>query len=293
MADITTPDEFRGAGGAETTLMRRIAAAMRRLAVEAGAETMRFFRDSSLQVRRKTDESPVTAADHAADELIISGLEAAFPDIPIVSEERADSHGAILGIGAERYFMVDPLDGTKEFVSGSGEFTVNIALIEDGRPLLGAVFAPAADRLFWTPDVDFAIEERDEVRSDWIEPMRRLWVVKANNKALRAVASRSHRDRATDAFLDRLSVAQTVSAGSSLKICMIAAGEADLYPRFGPTMAWDTAAAHAVLRAAGGRLRRLGDEGTVEEPLSYGLGQRSGEPFANPPFIAYAPSVKL
>lgn len=273
--------------------LRRVAATMRRLAVEAGAETMRYFRDSSLQVQRKSDESPVTAADLAADALIVAGLENAFPDIPIVTEERADGHGAILGIGATRYFMVDPLDGTKEFVGGSGEFTVNVALIEDGRPLLGAVFAPAMDRLFWTPDVDFAVEERDEVRSDWIEPMRRLWVVRANNNALRAVASRSHRDKATDEFLQRYGVAQTVSAGSSLKICMVAAGEADLYPRFGPTMAWDTAAAHAVLRASGGRLRRLGEDGAVEEPLSYGLGQRSGAPFANPAFIAYSPSVRL
>lgn len=273
--------------------MRRVAATMRRLAVEAGAETLKLFRDSSLKVELKQDESPVTAADRAADEVIVSGLEAAFPDIPIVTEERADGHGAILGIGAHRYFMIDPLDGTKEFISGRGEYTVNIALIEEGRPLLGAVFAPAMDRLFWTPDVDFAVEERDEVRSDWIEPMRRLWVVKPNNKALRAVASRTHRDKQTEEYLSRYSVVKTLSIGSSLKFCLIAAGEADFYPRFGPTMAWDTAAAHAVLRAAGGRVRRLSEDGAIEEPLSYGLGQRSGEPFANPSFIAYAPGTRL
>ena len=284
-------------GGAERrggeAEMRRIAATMRRLAVEAGMETLRYFGDASLRVEHKEDDSPVTVADHAADEVIVNGLQTAFPDIPIVTEERAESHGAILGVGARRFFLVDPLDGTKEFVGGRGEYTVNIALIEEGAPMLGAVFAPAMDRLFWTPDPDFAVEEREEVRSDRIEPLRRLWVAAANNNALRAVASRSHRDAETDAFLGRYKVAQSASAGSSLKFCLVAGGEADFYPRFGPTMAWDTAAAHAVLRAAGGRVRRLNEEGGVEEPLRYGLGQTSGAPFANPAFIAYAPSVKL
>ncbi|MEM9724124.1 MAG: 3'(2'),5'-bisphosphate nucleotidase CysQ [Pseudomonadota bacterium] len=273
--------------------LRRIATTMRQLAIAAGAETLRFFGDKALAVTQKSDDSPVTVADHAADAVIVDGLRAAFPDIPLVTEERADGHAALLGVGARRFFLIDPLDGTKEFLGGSGEYTVNIALIEDGVPVLGAVFAPAMDRLFWTPEPDFAVEEREEVRGDRIEPDRRLWVATADNSALRAVASRSHRDPDTDAFLARLKVARIVGAGSSLKICLVAAGEADLYPRMGPTMAWDTAAAHAVLRAAGVRLRRLSDQGAVEEALRYGLGQTSGRPFANPFFLAAAPSVVI
>lgn len=275
-------------------ILRRVAQIMRGLAIEAGQETLRYFGDPGLRVETKDDDSPVTAADHAADAIIVAGLQAAFPDMPIVTEERSETHMAILGVGARRFFLVDPLDGTKEFVSGSGEYTVNIALVEDGRPLLGVVFAPALDRLFWTPDPDFAVEEREEVRGDRIEPQRRLWVAEANNAALRVVASRSHMDAATEAYLQRFPIARADSAGSSLKFCLVASGEADFYPRFGRTMAWDTAAAHAVLRAAGGRVRRLDPEdGTVGGPLLYGLEQTEGAPFANTAFIAYAPSVKL
>lgn len=260
---------------------------MRRLALLAGAETLRFFGDADLAVEKKDDDSPVTAADQAADKIIVEGLAAAFPDIAVVSEERAESHGA----APDRFFLVDPLDGTKEFVTGRGEYTVNIALIEQGAPVLGAVFAPALKRLFWTPDADFAVEEAggDGAEIDWerVGDAKHLQVRAADNAALAVVASKSHRDQATDDYIARYKVGSFLSAGSSLKFCLLAGGEADLYPRLGRTMEWDTGAAHAVLRAAGGRVDRF-EKGAAAGPLVYG---KAG--FENPHFIAYAPSVSL
>ncbi|MEL6978990.1 MAG: 3'(2'),5'-bisphosphate nucleotidase CysQ [Pseudomonadota bacterium] len=273
--------------------LRAIALTMRRLAVEAGLATLRFFRKADLRIDAKPDDSPVTEADLTADKLIADGLSAAHPDVTVITEERSTGFSGLLGAGARRLFMVDPLDGTKEFISGRGEYTVNIALIENGSPLLGAVYAPALDRLFWTPDPDFAIEEQGGVQAETIGPQRRLWVAEADNAAMRVVASRSHRDPETDGFLEAFSVAKLESAGSSLKFCLLACGEADLYPRLGRTMAWDTAAAHAVLRASGGMVRRLGEDGAVEEPLRYGSGQLVGPPFSNPHFVAFTPSVRF
>lgn len=269
--------------------MRKIAREMRRAALEAGAKTLEHFRSETLQVDAKSDSTPVTDADRAADAVIVTRLEAAFPEIPVVTEERAETHARLQEAGLERFFLVDPLDGTKEFVTGSGEYTVNIALIEQGRPVLGVVYAPAKQRLFWTPDPDFAVEEQGAIALDTPEPSRRLWVSQADNGALRVVASKSHRDAATDAFIGQLSVGRLESAGSSLKFCLVAGGEADVYPRMGRTMAWDTAAAHGVLRAAGGRVRRIEEDGRIGEPLRYG----GTEDFANPAFIAYAPSARL
>ena len=253
---------------------------MRRLVVEAGVATMTFFGTDKISVEAKADESPVTAADHAADEIILAGLEAAFPSIPVVTEERAETHGkAPDGF----FFLVDPLDGTKEFVTGRGDFTVNIALVKGDSPIMGAVFAPAKKRLFWTSDPGTSLQETGEI--DAVEPgeTEAMRVRDADNAALAVVASKSHRDAATDAYIARYSVADFKSAGSSLKFCLIASGEADLYPRLGRTMEWDTAAAHAVLQAAGGKVDRA--EGGR---LCYGkLG------FENPHFIAYSPDVQL
>ena len=239
-----------------------------RLAREAGAAIMAVYDSPDFGVRAKADDSPVTEADLAADRVIVAGLEAAFPDIPVVTEERADSHD--LG-QARTHFLVDPLDGTKEFVHRRGDFTVNIALIENGVPVAGVVYAPAIGRLFRTDHGGGAVEET----ADGPVP---LTVAAADDSALRVVASKSHRDAATDAWIARYAVADFKSAGSSLKFCLLAAGEADLYPRLGRTMEWDTAAADAVLRAAGGQVVRL-DDGT---PLRYGKPDR-----ANPFFVAY------
>jgi len=261
----------------DKTELSEIVEEIRRLALKAGAEIMRFYA-TDFTVDSKDDASPVTDADRAADAVIVAGLEARFPGIPVVTEERMESHGA--AGTAERFFLVDPLDGTREFISRNGEFTVNIALIENGVPTLGVVYAPAVDRLFYTRARDHAVEEPAPHDPN---ACRALSVSSADNAALRVVASRSHRDPATDDYIGRYEVTEFHSAGSSLKFCLIAAGEADLYPRLGRTMEWDTAAGHAVLSAAGGKVDRL-DGG----PLHYG---KPG--LDNPHFVAYSPSVTL
>lgn len=256
-------------------------AVFRRLALLAGAEIMKIYAQEDLGAQKKADESPVTLADLAADKVIYEGLRAAFPDIPIVTEERAASHDA----GSNpRFFLVDPLDGTKEFIKRGGDFTVNIALIENGAPTAGVVYAPAKGRLFQTLEAGGAVSETDP-SGDEPGAQTPLKVTAPDNSALTVVASASHRDQATDDYIARYSVSAFRPAGSSLKFCLLAAGEADLYPRLGRTMEWDTAAGHAVLAAAGGEVVRADD---VSVPLSY------GKPGAeNPFFIAYAPGVEL
>ena len=245
------------------------------LAREAGAEIMRVYA-TDFEARAKDDESPVTEADLAADKVIVAGLRHSFPEIPIVTEEQADSHD--VAAAGSRFFLVDPLDGTKEFVKRGGDFTVNIALIEDGVPMRGVVYAPALDRLFWTDDEGAAwIKDGDATA-------RQMQVASPDNGALNVVASKSHRDAATDDYINRYEVADFKSAGSSLKFCLLAAGEADLYPRLGRTMEWDTGAGHAVLRAAGGVV----DAWPGGRALAYG---KPG--FENPHFIAYSKGVTL
>jgi 3'(2'), 5'-bisphosphate nucleotidase len=245
------------------------------LAREAGEAIMAVYGSDDFEVRAKGDDSPVTEADLAADRIIVAGLDAAYPEIAVVTEERAESHD--LGAG-RTHFLVDPLDGTREFVNRRGDFTVNIALIEGGRPVAGIVYAPAIGRLFRTNSAGGA----EEVMQDGtVRPLR---VAEADNAALRVVASKSHRDAATDDYIARYGVAEFKSAGSSLKFCLLAAGEADLYPRLGRTMEWDTAAADAVLRAAGGQVVTFDGQ----KPLAYGKADR-----ANPFFIAYGGGVLL
>lgn len=239
------------------------------LARDAGEAILQIRRSGALGTRLKTDASPVTAADEAADRVIAVGLAQSYPDIPVISEERAASHT----LTARRFFLVDPLDGTKDFARGGPDFTVNIALVEDGIPVQGVVFAPASGRLFRTT-ARGALEETP----DGPHPLR----VQPPGTPLRIVASKSHRNPDTEAFLARYPGVETRAAGSSLKFCLIAAGEADLYPRLGRTMEWDTAAADAILRAAGGEVLRL-DDGT---PLRYGkLG------LDNPHFLARTPDA--
>jgi 3'(2'), 5'-bisphosphate nucleotidase len=253
---------------------------LRRLAIEAGRAIMEVYGRADLGVRAKVDDSPVTEADLAADRIIVAGLEAAFPEIPVVTEERADTHLAADGA----HFLVDPLDGTKEFVQRRGDFTVNIALIERGVPVAGVVYAPAVGRLFRTAAGGGAVEETGDFDPDAEGPTRPVAVAAPDDAALRVVASKSHRDAATDAWIARYAVADFKSAGSSLKFCLVATGEADLYPRLGPTMEWDTAAGEAVLRAAGGDVVEF----ESREPMRYGRAGRR-----NPFFIAYSPGVAL
>lgn len=255
-------------------------AEMRALSVLAGRKIMEIYEADGVEVRAKSDDSPVTAADLAADAIISEGLRAAFPDAAIVTEEQAATHAG----SARSFFIVDPLDGTKEFVGRRGDFTVNIAWVEDGVPLRGVVYAPARARLFMTSPDGTAVEEGgpfDPDRPGVPEPIR---VRAPDPDALSVVASKSHRDAATDAYIARYRVADTRSAGSSLKFCLVATGEADLYPRLGRTMEWDTAAGDAVLRAAGGAVVRADDL----SPLRYG---KPGH--ANPHFLAHAPGVPV
>lgn len=253
---------------------------MRQLALAAGERIMEVYAAPDFEVRAKSDASPVTAADDAADAVISAGLRAAFPGIPLITEEQADSHA----LSARTFLIVDPLDGTKEFVQRRGDFTVNIAFVEDGVPQLGVVYAPAKGRLFYTPAEGGAVEETGPFDADRPGPVRDIRVGTPDNSALMVVASKSHRDAATDAWIARYAVRDMTSAGSSLKFCLVATGEADLYPRLGRTMEWDTAAGDAVLRAAGGRVVRMDDM----TPLTYG---KPG--WENPFFIAFAPGVTL
>ncbi len=252
----------------------------RRLAIEAGEKIMEIYRSGDLDVETKGDQSPVTRADKAADAVISEGLRRAFPDILLITEEQAETHARAAG----RFLIVDPLDGTKEFIRRRGDFTVNIAYVEDGVPVRGVVFAPARGRLFLTAPDGHACEETGPLGKDEPGPMRRISVSTPDNGALIVVASKSHRDKATDDYISGYNVRESRSAGSSLKFCLVATGEADLYPRLGRTMEWDTAAGHAVLRAAAGHVVRFGDHA----PLTYG---KPG--YENPFFIAHAPGVRL
>ena len=255
-----------------------MAARLRALALEAGAAIMRVYDAGPVVAASKADDSPVTAADLAADAVIVAGLRETWPDIPVVTEERAETHGEL---EEATHFLVDPLDGTREFIERRGDFTVNIALIERGEPVAGIVYAPAVGRLFRTAVGGGAVEERAPFAADAAHPIA---VARPDDAGLRVVASKSHRDAATDAYIARYAVAAFKSAGSSLKFCLLAAGEADLYPRLGRTMEWDTAAGDAVLRAAGGRVLRLADGA----PLCYGKPGR-----ANPHFVAVVEGVPL
>ena len=226
---------------------------------------------TDFAVRGKDDASPVTEADERAEAVIVPALEALLPGVPVVVEE-AVAGGKIPQVG-ERFWLVDPLDGTKEFISRNGEFTVNVALIENGVPVLGVVLAPALGRLFaGTLDGGARVEDAGGRRAITCR------AVPADG--LTVVASRSHGDAAAlDAFLAGRTVASPASAGSSLKLCLVASGEADRDPRLGRTMEWDIAAGHAVVLAAGGKVCRVDGQ-----PLAYG---KPG--FDNPHFYAAGP----
>lgn len=258
----------------------RIVPVIRRLALEAGDRIMEIYNSPEFEVRSKSDASPVTAADEAADAVIAAGLRAAFPDVTLITEEQAASHD----LTAQTFLIVDPLDGTKEFIQRRGDFTVNIAYVENGVPTRGVVYAPAQGRLFYTTEDGAAVEETGALDKEKPGNLRRIGVSTPDNGALMVVASKSHRDAATDDYIAKYAVKDMRSAGSSLKFCLVATGEADLYPRLGRTMEWDTAAGDAVLRGAGGRVVRFDDH----TPLAYG---KPG--WDNPFFIAYAPGVEL
>ena len=249
----------------DATLSPRLQSLVR-IARAAGQVVMRHY-EAGCDARVKADRSPVTDADEEAEKLILAELAKAFAGVPVVAEEEAAA-GRIMEIGS-RFFLVDPVDGTKEFIKRGGEFTVNIGEIVDGAPVSGVVLAPAIDRLF----VGAAGEGAFELSAGAI---RAITARVPAADGLVAVSSRSHPDAKTDELLKTLTIKGHTNAGSSLKFCLVAAGEADIYPRAGQTMEWDTAAGHAVLRAAGGSVMTW-DGG----PFLYG---KPG--FHNGPFIA-------
>lgn len=253
---------------------------MRRLSIQAGTRIMEIYDADDFEVKTKSDSSPVTEADEAADGLISEGLREAFPDIALITEEQAATHDLV----STTFLIVDPLDGTKEFVNRRGDFTVNIAYVVDGIPVRGVVYAPARKRLFYTTATGGAVEETGEFDPETAGETSPIAVSEADNTALRIVASKSHRDQATEDYIAHYALSEAKSAGSSLKFCLVATGEADLYPRLGRTMEWDTAAGHAVLNGAGGRVVRFDDH----TALTYG---KPG--YANPHFIALSPGVDL
>ncbi|MGB0921789.1 MAG: 3'(2'),5'-bisphosphate nucleotidase CysQ [Alphaproteobacteria bacterium] len=258
----------------------QLANALNEIAIQAGTKIMEIY-DRGAEVREKSDKSPVTDADEAGEEIILAGLAKVAPSIPVVAEESAAA-GNIPDVG-DCFVLVDPLDGTKEFINRNGEFTVNIALIEHGVPTLGVVYAPAKKRLFAVNGDGTAMEAVVDCQADnkSLSNMRAITVNQsADAEGLIVVASRSHRDKKTDELLAAYKVKDMVAAGSSLKFCLVATGEADLYPRHGRTMEWDTAAGDAVLRAAGGTMTKM--DGS---PFTYGKPQ-----FENPFFIARGPS---
>jgi 3'(2'), 5'-bisphosphate nucleotidase len=243
----------------------------------AGQIVLRHYGNVDIEHSRKEDRSPVTAADLEAETFILSRLGACAPGVPVIAEEEAAA-GRTQQIGT-RFFLVDPLDGTKEFLNRNGEFTVNIGEILDSVPVRGVVFAPAMNRLFFGEQATGAFEIATE--AGHAPDFSRAHQIRARKPAadgLVAVASRSHRDSKTEEFLAQYSVKAFVSAGSSLKFCLVAAGEADIYPRLGRTMEWDTAAGHAVLASAGGSVTT-----TDGAPFRYG---KVNEGYANPYFIA-------
>ncbi len=246
--------------------------ALRVIALRAGEEILRIY-DAGFEVEKKGDSSPVTEADRRAEALILNALrrEIGSP-FAIVAEEEVEA-GRVPSVGDEPFWLVDPLDGTKQFINRQGEFTVNIALIVGRRPELGVVHAPAIGATYWgSPLGAFARLDGGAVEAIRCRPFPDRGIV--------AVASRSHRNPETDAVLARYDVARSISSGSSIKFCMVARGQADLYPRTGRTMEWDTAAGHAVVRFAGGRVTRM-DGGEL-------LYAKPG--FENPHFVVMGPA---
>jgi 3'(2'), 5'-bisphosphate nucleotidase len=243
-------------------------------ALEAGRVECEIYA-GAIAVQHKEDNSPVTAADHAAEAIILARLAQAAPHIPIVAEEEVAA-GRVPKVDAE-FFLVDPLDGTKEFIAKRGDFTVNIALIRQRQPVLGVVYAPAKQQLYIGDAVAKQAFYADQPPDINIKAARKKIQVRGKPTAgLTAVASRSHSTPETESYLQRFAVAERVSVGSSLKFCLVAAGNADIYPRLGTTMEWDTAAGHAVLLAAGGQVTTL--DGAA---LQY-----AKPDFRNPHFIA-------
>lgn len=247
--------------------------ALIKIAHDAGVKIMEIYAQDDFGLETKNDQSPVTLADLAANAVIEEELAKLAPETPLISEENVSQRDNISA--DEAYWLIDPLDGTKEFIKRNGDFTVNIALIEKGKPIFGVVYAPARALTYWGGlNIGAWMNDGDKTID--------IKVADMGEKA-RIVASASHLNEETQNFIDQYPGAELVQAGSSIKICMIADGRADLYPRLAPTSEWDTGAADAILRGAGGKLLQ-----TNGEPLLYGK-----EDILNPHFIGCGKSTSF
>jgi 3'(2'), 5'-bisphosphate nucleotidase len=248
------------------------------IAIEAGHEIMEVYADV-VAARLKPDLSPVTDADLRAEKVIINGLRTHWPEVPIVAEESMAAHNAPKL--TQTFFLVDPLDGTREFLAHNGEFTVNISRISGSTPVWGVIYAPALGKIWWGHDeagAGFAQYAQGDATAALRWTRCKVRTPPASGPI--AIASRSHRDSQTEDYLAKIQPSAVTSIGSSLKFCLVAEGKADVYPRFGRTMEWDTAAGHAILTAAGGKVTGLNGQ-----PLVYG---KTAVSFENPAFIASA-----
>lgn len=247
------------------------------IALQAGPAIMRVYERADPGARLKRDRSPVCEADELAEQVILDALAARLPQWRVIAEESA-SRGVIPVCG-RGFLLVDPLDGTKEFLDRNGEFTVNIALIVDGTPRAGAVYAPALGKLWFGGEHAYACDAKPGAPLPTQANRRELRVRPVPSKDVVALTSRSHLEAGTERLLAALPVTERRAIGSSIKFCLIAEGLGDFYPRFGPTMEWDVAAGEAVLRAAGGQV--LSPDG---EPLHYG---KKSEGYRSGSFIAW------
>jgi 3'(2'), 5'-bisphosphate nucleotidase len=252
--------------------LEQLAKAVVGIAERAGSEILAVYAAGATAVKEKADASPLTEADLRAHRLIVRELEALTPRLPILSEEASDTPFDVRRTW-HRYWLVDPLDGTKEFISRNGEFTVNIALIDGHDPVLGAVHVPARNATYWGVRGQGAWKRLGD------EPARRITVHPRAASPVRVVGSKSHRGDSLDGFLHKVGAHELVPVGSSLKFCMVAEGAADIYPRLGPTSEWDTAAAQAVVAAAGGAVVQLDGQ-----PMRY----NTKADILNPFFVVYA-----
>jgi len=259
---------------------------LQQIAIQAGKAILDIYHSDDFNIEAKGDGSPLTKADKAANEIIVSRLQELFPEIPILSEEGRDIPYAERK-NWQRFFLVDPLDGTKEFIKRNGEFTVNIALIENGNPIAGVVYAPVLNALYasekqtndkWLLEIKTANDQPQDENTKGSET--NLIIAENTPKPFRIVASRSHNNEQTQEFIAKMEekhkTVEIVSMGSSLKLCLVAEGRAEVYPRLGPTMEWDTAAAHAIALAANCSVL----EYDTQQPLTY-----NKENLLNPHFI--------
>lgn len=242
------------------------------IAQQAGKAIMEIYAAPVAEVMSKADQSPLTEADIASHRIICESLVQLTPQYPVLSEESAEISVA-QRMAWKKYWLVDPLDGTKEFIKRNGEFTVNIALIENGTPILGVVYAPVLDVCYYAARGAGAFVQRGTSNAQPIK-VKAL----AAGEAIKVVASRSHSDARTESLLKQLGDCETISMGSSLKLCLVAEGAAHFYPRLGPTMEWDTAAAHAIVNEAGGTVCN-----SANDELTY-----NKTDLHNPEFFAFA-----